>query len=318
MRTILKRTITKFFVFVISVAALSSILTSCSDPAGDDRAFAKTSDYLPPRIVGRIANHEITESSGIAASKCAPDVFWTHNDSGDDAFVFAIDETGRALGTWKVTGAENLDWEDIAALKDNKGVCYLYVGDIGDNEGQRAEHKIYRFREPTIDPELQPSNRANPHQTEPASVITFVYPDGRHDAETLLVHPMSGDIYVLTKRVNGPAGVYRIRPAGNVAATITAEKVGDVKVPAVPNGLLTGGDISGDGKRIVLCDYTAAYEFSLPDEAGNFDEIWKQNPSTIDLGKRKVGEAVCYSADGLSVFATSERKDSPFIRAMRK
>lgn len=297
---------------------MSVQFTACSGDGRPATRPAATNDHTPPQIVGRIANKEITESSGLAASKCTPNLFWTHNDSGDDAFIFALDETGKTLGTWKVSGAENNDWEDIAEFKDSNGVCYLLVGDIGDNQGKRPDHKIYRFREPNVALTDIPTSRENAPPTEPATVITFTYPDGRHNAETLLVHPASGEIYVLTKRVNGPSGVYRIGSISASGTTVTAVKVADVKVPAIPNGTLTGGDISPDGRRLIICDYASAYELSLPDDSRQFDDIWKAEPSIVDLGTRKVGEAVCYSADGKSIFATSEGSDTPFIKVTRK
>ncbi len=73
-----------------------------------------------------------------------------------------------------------------------------------------------------------------------------------------------------------------------------------------------------DGKRVVICDYFAGYELILPDGSGSFDEIWKQKPSAVELGDRKQGEAVGYSADGLSIVATSEGKHSPLIEAKRR
>src|SRR5205823_7980777 len=97
------------------------------------------SNYNPPVVVGTIRSHDITESSGLAASKCQENVFWTHNDSGDDAFIFAINAAGDDLGTWKVPNATNYDWEDIAETKDSRGKCFLYIGEIGDNQRKRPE-----------------------------------------------------------------------------------------------------------------------------------------------------------------------------------
>ena len=94
-------------------------------------------DFEKPVIVGRIESPDVTESSGIAASLCQPKVFWTHNDSGDDAFIFAMGENGKNLGTYRVTGARNSDWEDIASYKSPDGTCYLYIGDIGNNKLER-------------------------------------------------------------------------------------------------------------------------------------------------------------------------------------
>ena len=86
----------------------------------------------------------------------------------------------------------------------------------------------------------------------------------------------------------------------------------------MPNGLLTGGEISPDGSRIILCDYYNGYEIVLPKDAENFDEIWKDEASIIELGTREQGEAICYSVDGEAIYATSEKKNSPFIEVRRK
>ncbi len=100
--------------------------------------------------------------------------------------------------------------------------------------------------------------------------------------------------------------------------TNTLEKIADFSVPAIPNGFFTGGDISSDGKRIIICDYFSAYEIVLPENAKNFDEIWKEKPTIVELGEREQGEAVGYSVDGKSIFATSEKKNSPIIEVKRK
>ena len=104
-------------------------------------------DFEKPIIVGRIESPDVTESSGIAASLCQPNVFWTHNDSGDDAFIFAMSESGKNLGTYRVSNARNSDWEDIASYKSPDGTCYLYVGDIGNNKLERPELRMLEDRQ---------------------------------------------------------------------------------------------------------------------------------------------------------------------------
>ena len=275
-------------------------------------------NYEKPKVVGKIESAEIKESSGIAASKCQPDVFWTHNDSGDDAFLFALDKKGKKLGTWKVTGAKANDWEDIAGIKTPDGECVLYIGDIGNNARVRNELTVYRVKEPRVLPENESSSRKNPLPTDSAEAVRFVYPDMRHDAETLMVHPASFDIYIVSKRLSGAAAVYKLKNNFDLDKTNKLEKLADLSVPAIPNGFLTGGDIAPDGRRVVICDYFNAYEIILPEAAKNFDEIWKETPLTIELGPREQGEAVAYSADGKSIFANSENKKSPLIEVKRK
>ena len=318
------KTITKNFSFVIFLTICSGLFSGCysvspSQPINDNRTDKTISTvYEKPEIVGEIKSAEITESSGIAASKCQENVFWTHNDSDDGAFVYAINRIGEKLGTWKVAAAKNVDWEDIAAFKTASGECFLYVGDIGNNQRKRGELIIYRFKEPQISGANKSSNRKNPLSTAAADAIKFSYPEANHDAETLLVHPQSGDVYVLTKQLSGAAGVYKLSRNYNLNKTNRLEKIADFTVPAIPKGFLTGGDISGDGRRVIICDYFAAYEIVLPDKSKNFDDIWREKPVVVELDKRAQGEAVCYSIDGKAIYATSENINSPVIEVRRK
>ncbi len=319
------KTITKNRAFVILLTLFCFIFSACHSVSSTNGGKVNKStedvstNYEKPQVVGKIESGEITESSGIAASKCQENVFWTHNDSGDDAFIFALNQKGKKLGTWKVSGAKNKDWEGIATFQDTKnGKCFLYVGDIGNNERLKSEMTIYRVVEPTISDADKDSSKKNPSQTENAEAIKFVYPEMRHDAETLLVHPNSGDIYILSKRLSGASGVYKLAADFSLEKTNTLKKIADFSVPAVPNGFLTGGDISPDGKRVVVCDYFSAYEIVLPKNAKSFDEIWTEKPLIVELGERNQGEAVAYSADGKSIFATSEKKNSPIIQVKRK
>ena len=309
----LHKTITKNPAFVILLLIFCLISNACFSVSSrdDKKADKKPAVYSEPKVVGTIEIKELTESSGLTASPCQTGVLWTHNDSGDKAKLFAINQKGEKLAEFNVTAAENEDWEDIAAFKNEQGECFLYIGDIGNNVRVRDQFTIYRVKEPTI-------SRENKQSTENAEAIKFTYPDFRHDSETLAIHPKTGDIYILTKRLSGASGVYRLAADFSSDELNTLEKINDLTVPAVPNGFLTGGDISPDGKRVILCDYFGAYELTLPDDAKNFDEIWKEKPSKIDLGERKQGEAIAYSADGNSIFATSEKKNPPLIKVTKK
>ena len=278
---------------------------------------ANESDYSAPTMAGRIETDEIKESSGLTASECQ-DVLWTHNDQGNGPFIYAMTFEGKHLGAWQVEGARNVDWESITSQKDSSGKCSLVIGDIGDNDEARNELEIYRVAEPIPSAESSKSNGANPLRTESAQLMKFAYPDGRHNAETILIQPNSGDIYVVTKKKSGPAGVYRVKPTFGNSAPARAEKVADISVPSKPEGLLTGGSFSPDGKRVMLCDVKSGYELVLPDDAANADVIWTQKFMVVDLGDRKQGEGVSYSRDGNSLYATSEKKNSPLFLIRRK
>ena len=320
----LQKTIPKIFGFVISFSLVCLIFSGCSSVFSSRNANGinansnSNSNYDKPKVVANIESSEIKESSGLVVSKCQREVFWTHNDSGDDAFIFAFNIEGEKLGTWKVTGAKAFDWEDIAQIKDANGECVLYIGDIGNNTRSRGEFTIYRVKEPKVSTENKSSSKKNPLATDASEAIKFEYPGTRRDAETLMVHPATGDIYILSKSLSGASGVYKLKSNFDLSKTNKLEKLTDFTVPAIPNGFLTGGDISPDGTRVVICDYFNAYELILPGEAKNFDEIWKQTPATIELGPREQGESIAYSPDGKSIFANSENKKSPLIEVKRK
>lgn len=281
-------------------------------------SVAVPSDYTSPVIIGRIETDEIKESSGLSASECQ-DVLWTHNDAGNDAFIFGMNPQGKHLGTWKVQNARNLDWESIATYKDPAGKCFILIGDIGDNDENRTRLEIYRIPEPEITPEGSATKTSNPLQTAPAEVMTLAYADASHNGETLLVHPKTGDIYVVTKKKRGPASVYKVKPAfGNADGTAKAEKVADLSMPSDPEGFLTGGSFSPDGQRVMLCDKQNGYELVLADGAAGPDAIWKQKAVVVDLGDRKQGEGVSYGRDGASLYASSEKKNAPLFFVKRK
>ncbi|HRH41810.1 MAG TPA: hypothetical protein PKY82_09215 [Pyrinomonadaceae bacterium] len=312
----LTKNITKKLLFVTVIFAISVIFVNCglvstnNSNSTNENKENSLSNYSKPKVVGTIKSSEITESSGLVNSRCNPSVFWTHNDSGGSEFIYAINEKGEKLGTWKVSGAKNNDWEDIATIKDTSGKCFLYLGDIGNNSNSKSQFTIYKVAEPRVTEADKKSSKKNPNNTETAEAFKFSYSGENPNAETLLVHPVTGEIYVLTKKTLGASQVFKIGAK--------VENVGSVSVPAIPNGFLTGGEISPDGKRIVLCDYFGAYEIQLPKNAKNFDDIWKESVTKIDLGEREQGEAVCYSSDGKKIYATSEKKNSPVIRVERK
>jgi hypothetical protein len=138
-----------------------------------------------------------------------------------------------------VSGAQAVDWEDIAAGTGADGRPLLYVGDIGDNAAQRPSVDVYRVAEP----------RVGAATTAPAARLRLGYPDGPHDAEALLVDPLRHDLVIVTK-VLGVAHAYRA-PARLPAGSQMTLRRG----PAVRLSLVTAGDVSADGRIVVLRGY---------------------------------------------------------------
>jgi hypothetical protein len=316
-----------------AIACLLVLSTACQQVAVSENARNRASRgtkattgageqsgvYGPPAKLGVISNKEISESSGIVSSRTTPGVYWTHNDSGGGPFLYALDQQGANKGVWRVTGATSRDWEDIAVGPGPvQGTNYLYIGDIGDNRGTRTEIIVNRVPEPLVTPADASSSRTNPISTSDAEIIRLRYPDGNYDSEALLVHPRSGNIYVVTKIPLGDPMIYEAKAPFAVGKTTTMVRVGVLSMPGFLGGLVTGGDISPDGMRVALCDYDQGYELVLPDANAPFNQIWKQPLIAIDLGERKQGEAIGYRLDGRALLATSEGKRAPLLQVERR
>jgi hypothetical protein len=280
--------------------------------------------YNSPVHLANLENQSIKESSGIAASRQNTNILWTHNDSGDGPFVYAFDRQGKHRGVWQVASAKATDWEDMAVGPGpERGQSYLYLGDIGDNSKNRNEIVVYRVAEPRITQSDSTSTVQNPRVTEPADVIRLKYPDGKFDAESLMVHPTTGDLYIITKIRGAAAGVYKLKAPLPVIGVSTLVRIGEVRLSDMFVGWFTGADISPDGHRVALCDYLGAGELVLPNKSAiAFDEIWHGTPIPVEIGDyrgvRRQGEAICYSADGRALLATSEGSPCPLIELTRR
>jgi hypothetical protein len=271
--------------------------------------------YGTPTRIAALKNPAVDESSGLAASRTNPGIYWTHNDSGDGPLVYAFDATGESRGVFRVAGARARDWEDMAiGPGPARGQSYLYLGDIGDNDKARKEIVVYRVAEPKLTFADKNSSKGKPQTTATADVIRLRYPDGKFDAETLLVHPTTGNLYIITKVMLKNAVVYEAAAPLVTGQVTTMRRIGEIKVPSIMGGVLTGGAISPDGRRIALCDYVQGYEILLPAASKNFNDIWKQTITGFKLGQREQGESITYRADGKALLATSEGKSPPLIQ----
>jgi hypothetical protein len=294
--------------------ALALAVAGCGSEGPDAAGAPPTTgatpgSYGPPVRLGDIADENVYESSGVVASRANPGRLWTHNDSDDGPVLYCLERDGRSCGRWQVDGAEARDWEDIAAGPGPRlgaGESYLYIGDIGDNLRDQGRLVVYRVPEP----QLTEPNPAASGETAPAEAIRLRYEDEPHDAEALMVHPTTGDIYVVTKNI--PPAVYKASPGSSTLTRVATLQLGTP-------GFVTGGDISPDGRRVILCTLATGVELALPDTpGGGFDEIWTQPPTTVILPRRAQGEAIAYRLDGNAVITTSELSASPLHEVARR
>ncbi|WP_181727429.1 hypothetical protein [Streptomyces sp. PT12] len=241
----------------------------------------------PPSFT--IGDPRITESSGLAASRQHPGVYWTHNDQDTAPNLYAIDgASGATLATITLAGVTGRDIEAISPGPEGD----LYVGDIGDNyDGGWDEVWIYRLPEPA--------------ELADATVTPTVYPvrydDGPRDAEALMVHPETGRVYIVSKKRDGGAALYAGPAALTDAGANVFERAADI------DQWVTDGAFSPDGTRLLLRGYLSARMYRWDAEAGLPEPLARR---VIPPGGQLQGEAVTFTPDGAWLMFGAEGESS--------
>jgi hypothetical protein len=295
------------------VAAPSPVAPAPAPPApAPSRApGAICLEFGPPRQVGAIQERKLFELSGLAASRAHPGILYAHGDSGSKARLFAIDTEGTVRADYRLPGIERTDWEDIAVGPGPGGGPSVFVGDIGDNGARkndrpaRAEIQIVRFAEPALpDPGVEEKQIISE-----AAVLRFQYPDHAHDAETLMLDPLTGDLLIVTKDGSGRSSVFRAAGAAASAPgeVVILERVADLSLgsPGTPSARATAGDISPTGDRVLLRTYGSILLWPRP-PGRSLADVFATAPRHLIQPAQAKGEAIAFTADGRSWFAAGE------------
>lgn len=260
---------------------------------------AEVVDYCAcaePTTAGVVAATAVKEASGLASSARFPGVYYVHNDSGDVPRFFAVGASGEARGEFAVTKASAVDWEDMARgpCDDGTGSC-LYLADIGDNEESRSDYTLYRVAEP---------DAVGADGSLVAEALGVAYPDGSHNAETLLVHPTTGVVTIVTKVADGASTVYVSPGPLHVGATTPLMAVGTLAAPS-GSAQFTGGDVHPSARGVLLRTYSHAWFFSMA-PGQTVAEALLAAPCSARVALETQGEAIAWTADGQGYTTVSE------------
>jgi hypothetical protein len=250
----------------------------------------------------QVGERGLTEASGLAASRRWPGVYWTVMDAHNPPNVFAFDQQGRVLGTFRVVGASNVDWEAVQVGPDGNGGSALYVGDTGDNDEKRRYAVVYRLPEP--DPNSAARGTAS---TTHATALRFVYPSGPRNAEAMLVHPTTGEMLLITKSLSGYSEVYRLPSSASSGAVTTLELVGhlDLSFLGADGGQVTDASVTADARHVVVRTYSSALVYDLADGA-TLSSVWTQSPLVQRLNDGQKGEGITYRVGSYDLLSIGE------------
>jgi hypothetical protein len=232
------------------------------------------------KVAGPARLADLPEASGLAVSRRTPGILWSHNDSGHDTTLFAIDATGVVRGRVRVP-VETRDWEDISSARCPDGTCLL-IADIGDNRHVRDSLPIYRVPEPAVDD----AETARPERFEAR------YDDGPHNAEALFV--LESGLFIVTRDREG--ALYRASLPETDGA-VTFHRTGRLGLEAV-----TDAETARDGETVVVRTSHEAVIYASADLVRGVTTPRLRIP--IDWLRESQGEGV--ALDGRMLYLASE------------
>jgi hypothetical protein len=287
------------FLFVIS-SALAAIQAAA--PNTQPATQPATQTIKPPArgyfVAGQIEDPAISESSGIIQSRKYPETYWTHNDSGNKAEIFAITGKGKLIARFPVN-AKNRDWEDITT--DDSG--HLYIGDIGNNGGRRKQIEIYRLDEP--DPALYQKDQISP-SLKINKTWRLLFPAEAFDCESLFIWKNHG--YVVSKSYAATSAKIHRFPLDEKKDSFVLEQVAQIPIRSP----VTSAAISDDGNRLAVLTYTGLSVFQIDGDVVKAQRVAPVYTRLIHAGI----EGCCFAPGG--VLVSSESRELFFFPEPRK
>ena len=248
-----------------------------------DYADAVENGSPPWRAAGRYTHLPIRESSGIVKSRQFDGVYWTLNDSGNPATLYATKRNGELIGEIAVKGAGNVDWEALGIDDKNQ----IWIGEIGNNSRMRIDLKVVVVREP---------NPFTESEVEVTAHYPYRYPEENVDAEGLFI--ADGVPYIVSKE-RERAVLYRF-PELQADKKQVLERVGEFAGAK----WVTGAGLSAAGTRLAVCTYDRLWVYHR-NRATSFAQFIQSTP--WELSHNFSGEAVCF--EGYDLVLTNEARD---------
>lgn len=266
--------------------------TGCNDSiANNFNPHAKINDgsclydpvIMKAQVIINELSYAVAETSGIIWYRNA---IWTHNDSDGEPAIYKMDsEDGRLLQTIHIKDAINIDYEDIAQDKE-----FIYLGDFGNNYGNRKDLCIYKIRKSDIPEEGD--------REVSAEKITFAYKDqvsfdhknrkNDHDCEAIV--SLGDHLYIFSKNwINGETKSYKVpKTAGNYLLEI--HQSFNVR------GLITAADYNEMADALILIGYENFVPFLWVLWDFKHDDFFGGHKKRVDFADIQGAqtEAVCF------------------------
>lgn len=251
--------------------------------------------------ITKMIRQDYNELSGVAGSSLNKGLLYMHND-GKNSPIIITSAKGEDLGRIVLDNVSTTNPEDISVGPGpDAGKTYIYFADIGDNKNSRATIVVYRVEEPVIS---NPTAQTEIHISN-AAKITLKYPSYSYNAETILVDPVTKDLFIASKET-AKSTLYRAAYPQSTTTTINLEPV--LKMPF---DLLTSGDIAADGSAILLRNKGQVWYWKRTATQSIVQALLIAPDMAPYAGNEHQGEGICFAVDGSGYYTNTEIRDYP-------
>ncbi|OYT15967.1 MAG: hypothetical protein B7C24_10270 [Bacteroidetes bacterium 4572_77] len=241
--------------------------------------------FLRPQVLIENLPVTINETSGLIDYK---DGLWTHNDSGGEAKIYKFSKaTGEITQTISINNVTNVDIEDITQDEH-----YIYVGDFGNNKGNRDDLQIYKLHKEDIPESANASIDAEIIAFSYSDQVSFDRKNRKNDYDCEAFLSFEDHLYLFSKnwasettkcyKLSKSAGEYEI----SILDTFNVR------------GLITAADYNAEKNRIVLLGYENFIPFMWTIWDFNDDDFFKGHKKRADFAyiAGAQTEGVCFKS----------------------
>ncbi len=254
--------------------------------------------YSTPTVVEYRAK-QLSEVSGIDVLSNCDSLFFAINDSGNPNEIIVLDYEGNIKQYVAFPRhLKNKDWEDMTAtsLPNNRGI--LFIGDIGNNKFFKNSYQVY-LAFITL-----PETKYNYVRLDSIKTVNFTMGKNRYDAETLFYDAKDDNLYIVTKWGNY-SKIFELSGVMNIGEEVVSAKL----VGTSPMSIVTAGDLSDDGKHLLIKTYIDIFYWKRkPGES--IGSMCSRTPDSIlPYESEPQGESIMWSSDQKYYYTISEHNN---------
>ena len=276
-------------IYICFISFLLIALSACSQ-------MNPKKEKVPAFTVEKIFNlpSEIVESSGIIFYDS---LLWTFNDGGHGAILYCLDiNTGVIVRKINVEDSKNVDWEEIT-----QDASSIYVGDIGNNWGNRKDLCIYKISKSGIHYKKGKASKVHKiHYSYPDQTnFIYHYNDSPYDCEAMIC---SGDSLLLfTKNWKTHHSVIYSLPI--YRGDYVARRICEID----SKGLVTGAAYDPVSGKLAVCGHKNHVPFVMISKMNNLLNSHKKDFEMIEMNDLNGAQIEGIAFFNNSIYLSSEK-----------